>query len=104
MAELPIIISDPARDELDRLWDAYACISEDLADRLVIRIGRAISRLGSFPEIGRLRPEFNLAGLRSFAVRPHVIFYSVSDAPSVIIHHVVDGRRNLAAFLLNERI
>ena len=103
MSETPIILSDAARTELLDLWEQYAAISEELADRILYRLRQRISTLSRFPEMGRPRPEFNLPGLRSVAVNPHVIFYSVSNEPSVIIHHVADGRRNLAAFFPHEQ-
>lgn len=102
MSSLPIILAETAHVELLDLWEQYASISEELADRILHRLRRTIARLGEFPEMGRLRPEFKLPGLRSFAVNPHVIFYSISTEPSVIIHHVADGRRNLAALFSNE--
>ena len=102
MSCILIILADSARVELLGLWDQDASISEELADRILHRLRHTIARLGEFPEMGRPRPEFKLPGLRSFAVNPHIIFYSISNTPSVIIHHVADGRRNMAALLHNE--
>ena len=102
MSSISITLADSARVELLDLWDQYASISEELADRILHRLRQTIARLGEFPEMGRPRPEFKLPGLRSFAVSPHVIFYSISNSPSVIIHRVADGRRNLAALFPNE--
>jgi len=103
MPDTPVILSDPARTELGHLWEQYAVVSEELADRILHRLRQKISQLSRFPELGRLRPEFTLPALRSVAVKPHVIFYSVSDAPSVIIHHIADGRRNLAVLFGHEQ-
>jgi plasmid stabilization system protein ParE len=103
MSDLRLILSDPARAELANLWVRYAAVSEDLADRILHRLRHRIVQLSRFPELGRPRPEFNLPGLRSVAVNPHVIFYSISDPPNVIIHHVADGRRNLAALFGHEQ-
>ena len=103
MSETPIILSDAARTELLDLWEQYASVSEELADRILYRLRQRIASLSRFPEMGRHRPEFNLPGLRSVAVNPHVIFYSISSQPLVIIHHVTDGRRNLAAVFGHEQ-
>lgn len=102
MTEVPVILSDPARRELVNLWEQYAGISEDLADRVFHRLRQRILQLAHHPELGRARPEFNLPGLRSVAVNPHVIFYSIAEGPRVIIHRIVDGRRDLAALLRHE--
>ena len=100
----PIIISDPARTDLIGLGEQYAGISPDLADRILHRLRRKMELLGQFPEAGRPRPEFNLPGLRSVAAKPHVIFYSAPDAALIIIHRIVDGRRDLAAVFAHEPI
>ena len=101
MREVPLTLSEPARYELNQLWQQYAAVSEELANRILQRLHLKMLYLRRYPELGRLRPEFNMAGLRSIAVSPRVIFYSVSP-DAVIIHHVIDGRQNLAAFFQNE--
>ena len=95
-------LSDAARMEMRELWLHYAEISEPLADRILHRIHVKTLNLLDYPEFGRPRPEFGLPGLRSVTVRPHVIFHSVSEEPALIVHHVVDGRRNLAALFGDE--
>ena len=94
--------SEAAYQDLVQLWSAYAEVSEELADRILARLELRIDELSRHPQMGRLRPEFNFDGLRSTAVRPHVIFYVISDAPAIQIHRVVDGRRNLAALFGHE--
>ena len=100
--EARIIISEPARLDLIAMGEGYAGISVEFADRILHRIRQKIDLLGQFPELGRVRPEFCLPGLRSVATRPHVIFYSVPDAGSIIVHRVVDGQRDLAAMFSSE--
>ena len=94
---LPIEFARASRRDLSELWLKYAAISEELADKISGRIELRIEELSRHPQMGRLRPEFPVAGLRSLAVNPHIIFYAVSPRPAVRIHRVVDGRRNLAA-------
>jgi len=102
--EARITISEPARTDLIALGEGYSEISPELADRILHRIRQKIDLLGQFPELGRDRPEFNLPGLRSVAAKPHVIFYSVPEAASIIVHRIVDGRRDLAAVFAHEPI
>jgi plasmid stabilization system protein ParE len=97
-----IIISEPARVDLVTLGEGYAEISPALADRILHRLRQKIDRLEHFPELGRARPEFGLPGLRSVATKPHVIFYPIPEAGSIIVHRVVDGRRDLAAMFSSE--
>ena len=94
---LPIEFARAARRDLSELWLKYAAISDDLADKITGRIELRIEELGRHPQMGRLRPEFPVAGLRSVAINPHVVFYAVSPRPAVRIHRIVDGHRNLAA-------
>jgi plasmid stabilization system protein ParE len=100
--DLPIEIARAARRDLTGLWLKYADISEELADRISARIEITIEELGRHPEMGRLRPELPVAGLRSVAVNPHIIFYAITPSRTVRIHRVVDGRRNLAAVFLSD--
>ena len=97
-----ITISEPARRDLILLGKGYAEISPELADRILHRVRQKIDLLGQFPELGRERPEFSLPGLQSVATKPHVIFYSAPDTNSIIVHRIVDGRRDLAAMFANE--
>lgn len=99
---LPIEYAEAARLDLADLWLDYSVVSEDLADRIVRRLELKMFELARHPYFGRLRPEFRFEGLRSVAVNPHVIFYTISDSPAIWIHRVVDGRRNLAALFGNE--
>lgn len=93
-----LLYSPAARRDLVELWTEYAVIDEAVADRILARIGQRLEHIQSHPLFGRPRPEFNLDGLRSTAVSPHVIFYSFADE-TITIHRVVDGRRYLPDLL-----
>ncbi len=97
MAE--VLYTDAARHDLIDLWQYYALVEKALADRILNRIDLRIQLLSDQPLIGRPRPEFNLPGLRSVAIRPHVIFYSVPNDEQVVVHRVADGRRDLPSVL-----
>ena len=100
MAE--VLYTEAARRDLIDLWQYYALVEEALADRILNRIDLRIRLLADQPLIGRERSEFDLPGLRSIAIRPHVIFYSVPNDDQVVIHRVVDGRRDLPSVLKPE--
>ena len=99
---LPIEYAAAARQELADLWLDYFTVSEELADKIIRRLELKILELTRHPQLGRLRPEFRFEGLRSVAVNPHVIFYTIAAEPAIWIHRIVDGRRNLAAIFTHE--
>ncbi len=63
------------------------------ADKIVRDIRDAYRSLEDFPLAGRVRDELR-PGLRSLALRPHVIPYRVVDGAAEIAR-VLDGRRDL---------
>jgi toxin ParE1/3/4 len=94
---LSIEYAEAARRDLTGLWFDYSTVSEALADKIIRRLEVKIFLLTTQPQMGRLRPEFGFEGLRSVAVNPHVIFYTIAEGGALWIHRVVDGRRNLYA-------
>jgi toxin ParE1/3/4 len=64
------------------------------ADRLIDAIADRFDLLGERPALGRLRPECG-AGVRSFAVESHVIYYGHEG--DVLIARVLHGRRDQLA-------
>jgi plasmid stabilization system protein ParE len=92
-------LSAEARDELRQIFQAIARDDRNAARRLVGRILHRCRLLGSHPLLGRARPEFDLPGLRSLAVSPHVVFYRFTVEQVVEVAHIIDGRRDLDALL-----
>jgi plasmid stabilization system protein ParE len=70
-------LSELAESDLREIWRYVAAdTSVERADRLLEAIGDGLDLLAEHPRIGRRRPEFG-AGVRSFAVENHVIYYGV---------------------------
>ena len=84
-----------AEQDLEEIWSYVAeDASPATADRLIDAIIDRFELLVEQPRMGRLRPEFG-AGVRSFTVENHVIYYRhVGD---VLIARVLHGRRDQAA-------
>ena len=80
------------------LEEILSYVAEDAspatADRLIDAIIDRFELLLEQPRMGRLRPEFG-AGVRSFTVENHVIYYRHDE--DVVIARVLHGRRDQAA-------
>ena len=84
-----------AEQDLEEIWSYVAeDASPATADRLIDVIIDRFELLAERPRMGRLRPEFG-AGVRSFTVENHVIYYRHDE--DVIIARVLHGRRDQAA-------
>lgn len=88
------IIRTPAAD--DDLFDIWLFIAQDneaAATRTLEKIKKSLDRLVRQPRGGRDRSELAL-GLRSFAIRPYVIFYRVIDDDIELVR-VLHGARDI---------
>jgi len=92
---MPYRLSALAEQDLDEIWSfAAAAASPETADRLIDAIVERFELFAELPRMGRLRPEFG-AGIRSFTVENHVIYYR-HDA-DILIARILHGRRDQAA-------
>lgn len=92
---LPIVISASAKADLVDLW-AYVADGDAAApDRVLDRVFEVANKLAEWPEMGRTRDEL-VAGLRSFVVGSHVVFYR-TRAGKLEIVRVQHGRRDVDA-------
>lgn len=85
--------------ELDDIWLAIARQSGSIerADRVVDVITSRFHLLATHPRIGRERSDLR-PGLRGFPVDAYIILYRL-EGEDVIILHVLDGRRDVAALV-----
>ena len=92
---MPYRLSPLAERALEEIWSYVAeDASATTADRLMDAIVDRFELLAEQPRMGRLRPEFG-AGVRSFTVENHVIYYRHEG--DVLIARVLHGRRDQAA-------
>lgn len=92
---MPYRLSALAEQDLEEIWSYVAeDASPATADRLIDVIIDRFELLAEQPRMGRLRPEFG-AGVRSFSVENHVIYYRHDR--DVLIARVLHGRRDQAA-------
>lgn len=79
--------------DLNSIWSFVAADNEKAADKLLDRIGRALTMLAQNPQAGRERADL-LAELRSFTVGNYTIFYfPKSDGIEVV--RVLHGRQDI---------
>lgn len=91
---MPYQLSALAERDLEEIWLYVAeDASPTTADRLIDAIIDRFELLSDQPRIGRPRPEFG-AGIRSFTVENHVIYYRHDG--DVLIARVFHGRRDQA--------
>jgi toxin ParE1/3/4 len=86
--------SPEALDDREKIWDYYVQVAGNhTAEKMLLEIAEVIALIEEHPLAGRARNEVRL-GLRSFAARPHVLFYRVvNDAPEIV--RVLDGRQDI---------
>lgn len=92
-------LSPEAESELDELWLylARASGSAEIASRFIEDIAERFWLLARHPYLGRQRDDDLRPGLRSLAAGEYVIFYRV-ESESVLILHILHGRRDIASF------
>jgi len=98
---VPIVIRRPrASADISEIWEFTAEESVVRADAFVDRIDAKFKSLAELPAMGRARTEL-AAGLRSFPVRPYVIYYEVIP-DGVAIVRVLHGARDAESQFENQ--
>ncbi len=82
-----------AREDILEIWSYIAEDNIRAADALVDRFDRAFAFLATNPKSGRARPDIG-RGIRSFVVRPYIIFYRAL-AGGIDVARVMHGARNI---------
>ena len=75
---------------------------ELVADRKLDRLRLLLTRLATFPCLGRRRESLG-HGLRSLAISPDVVVYQILNPDLVDILRVVDGRQDLATMFRSDQ-
>ena len=84
--------------DLEEIWLYVAQDSGvNAADRLIDEITERFGLLATHPDAGRLRDDI-AAGVRSFPVKNHIIYYRAS-AHGILVSRVLHGKRDQAAVL-----
>ncbi len=86
-------ITEPARDDLEAIWEYVAQDNVEAANRIVEEIVGKFATLRDHPYIGREQDHL-LINLRRFAVRNYLIFYQPFD-DKVDIIRILHGSRDI---------
>jgi len=94
-------LSPEAESELDEIWIylAHASGSAEIASRVIDDIVERFWLLARHPYIGRQRDDDLRPGLRSLVAGEYVIIHRVENHGSILILHILHGRRDIAGFL-----
>ena len=98
------VISRYAEDDLIEILDYYSSINAEYSLKLMGTLEKRVSELKKYPERGRIVPELekqNIVEYREIIEGNYRIIFSIQDN-TVIIHTVIDGRRNLEELLMNK--
>ena len=86
----------PALEDLRQIYLFIARDSRQYAGIMVRRIRTAVSRLGDFPQRGRVVPEFPDGPYREVLVGQYrVVYHHLEDRDMVLVLAVVHGSRLL---------
>ena len=103
MIEYSVLWADVARGDLDDIANYIAeADGFDMATTVVCRLEKKAAQLTRMPERGVIVPELQEIGVlqyRQLTERPWRIIYRVVEH-TVYVLAVVDGRRDLALFLM----
>lgn len=88
--------TNEALDQLLRIREQVAERSPGAADRLVERLAMRADQLDTFPESGRVVPEYERDDIREVMVRPYRVIYRVK-AEQLDILAVIHSRQTLPA-------
>ena len=94
------IITEQAQADLDEMWDQISERDLRATDRLLDRFYTAARTHAQFPESGRSQDDL-APGLRSFVVKPYVVFYRPAQA-TIEVLRVLHGRRDLDRIMRGE--
>ncbi len=97
MAELRIVRSPAAEDDLIDIWCGIALDSPVAADRFLDSIAVEIRQLATFPDSGSLRPDI-APDARALTVGNYLVLYR-HTATHIEIVRVAHGARDLTALL-----
>jgi toxin ParE1/3/4 len=85
--------TNEAKEDLLQIWSFIADADPAAATKMLLKLDRAMTKLARNPGIGRNRPELT-PGLKSYACRPYVIFYTAIKSDIDIVR-VLHGARDI---------
>ncbi len=97
-----VIISKSAEDDLKEIVDYYKTLNPSYVESVIAQFEHNILSLSNFPYSGRVVPELYDQGIelyREIIQGLYRIVYEI-QAENVVVHAVIDSRRNLQDILV----
>ena len=85
-------LSNKAEQDLEDIWVYIARQNQIAADKQIAQIINRLPMLAQFPDMGKTRDNL-LQGLRSFSIKPYIIYYSkITDGVEIfrVLHQSRD--------------
>ena len=104
MKRFKTVFSRYAELDLIEILDYYQDMNPTYTKKILDRIEKRVEELKEFPERGRVVPELetqNIMNYRELIEENYRIIYSI-EIRTVIIHSILDGRRNLEELLVRK--
>jgi len=104
MNKFKTIFSRYAELDLIEILDYYQDLNPTYTKKILDRIEKRVEELKEFPERGRVVPELerqNIMNYRELIEENYRIIYSI-ESKIVMIHSILDGRRNLEELLVRK--
>ena len=99
-----VIISQFAEDDLNEITDYYFTLSQNYVEKIISEFEERILSLKQYPKSGRIVPELERQGIsqyRELIQGYYRIVYEILEN-KVIVHTIIDGRRNLEDILISK--
>lgn len=91
-------ITEPARDDLDALWEYIASDNVTAANKVEDDILKALYNLADNPHMGHIRPDLCDKDLRFWSVYSYLIIYDANTSPISVLR-ILSGYRDIEAIL-----
>ena len=104
MKQFKTVFSRYAEIDLIEILDYYQEMNPTYTKKILDRVEKRVEDLKHFPERGRVVPELerqNIMNYRELIEENYRIIYSI-ESNSVIIHSILDSRRNLEELLVRK--
>jgi toxin ParE1/3/4 len=76
---MKVRLTKEARGKLDDVLDAILSVNPFAARRYRDKIGSSLRRLGRYPRLGHVVPEYPTAQVKQFIVLPYRFFYFIDE-------------------------
>ncbi len=99
-----VIFSRYSEEDLIEIIEYYNSVNADFSKNLFYAIEEKVNNLKDFPELGRIVPELeeqDIVDYRELIEGNYRIIYEIQEH-SIIIHAIVDSRRNLEELLIKK--